>query len=666
MTRIAIKRALISVYDKTGLEELAAGLHRPASRSSPPASTAARIAAAGVPVTQVEKLTGFPECLDGRVKTLHPQGARRAAGRPAASPTTSQQLEELDIEPFDLVVVNLYPFQRDRRLRRGAGASASSRSTSAAPRWSAPRPRTTASVAVVVDPAAYADVLAAVAAAASTSVERQRLAAAAYAHTASYDAAVASWFASVYAADERRQRLPAYIGAAWDRAGGAALRREPAPARRALHLRRSGRPGRGRAAARQGDVLQQLRRRRRRTPRRVRLRRAVRGDHQARQPVRHRGRRRRRRGAPQGARLRPRVGVRRRHRRQPRRHRRTWRAQIADIFTEVLVAPGVRRRRAGAADGQEEPPAAGLPGGAGRRRGVPADRRRPARCRPPTGSTPRATTRPPGSSRPARRRTRRPSPTSPSPGARCRSVKSNAILLASDGATVGVGMGQVNRVDSARLAVAARRRARGRARSAPRTRSSRSPTAWRCSSTRACGPSWQPGGSVRDDRGRRGRREGRRHPLLHRRTALLPLIRRLGPLKGWPNDRTDTGRQGARRDDPHRAHGARRGAARARHHPGPRHRARRRRPGQPGLRRGQAPRLRAGRDREHPARPARDGDAGRGRGRRRRAQRRPGLHRLHRAAAAAARVWTSSACWSGSTRTRTPTGCTRSTWAGSC
>ena len=71
MTRAPIKRALISVYDKTGLEELASGLHAAGVEIISTGSTAARIGASGVPVTPVEELTGFPECLDGRVKTLH-------------------------------------------------------------------------------------------------------------------------------------------------------------------------------------------------------------------------------------------------------------------------------------------------------------------------------------------------------------------------------------------------------------------------------------------------------------------------------------------------------------------------------------------------------------------------------------------------------------------
>ena len=104
-----IKRALISVYDKTGLHELARGLHAAGVQIVSTGSTAGKIAEAGAEVTKVEELTGFPECLEGRVKTLHP---RVHAGILADSrkPEHFEQLSELEIEPFDLVVVNLYPF----------------------------------------------------------------------------------------------------------------------------------------------------------------------------------------------------------------------------------------------------------------------------------------------------------------------------------------------------------------------------------------------------------------------------------------------------------------------------------------------------------------------------------------------------------------------------
>ena len=104
-----VRRALLSVYDKTGLEDLARGLNDAGVAIVSTGSTASRIAAAGVPVTEVSEVTGFQECLDGRVKTLHP---RVHAGILADRrlPEHVRQLAEMDIEPFDLVVVNLYPF----------------------------------------------------------------------------------------------------------------------------------------------------------------------------------------------------------------------------------------------------------------------------------------------------------------------------------------------------------------------------------------------------------------------------------------------------------------------------------------------------------------------------------------------------------------------------
>src|SRR5687768_11236524 len=107
--RRSIKRALVSVYDKTGLIELATGLHAAGIELVSTGSTAGKIAAAGIPVTKVEELTGFPETLDGRVKTLHP---RVHAGILADSRKDEHvaQLVELGVEAFELVVVNLYPF----------------------------------------------------------------------------------------------------------------------------------------------------------------------------------------------------------------------------------------------------------------------------------------------------------------------------------------------------------------------------------------------------------------------------------------------------------------------------------------------------------------------------------------------------------------------------
>jgi phosphoribosylaminoimidazolecarboxamide formyltransferase/IMP cyclohydrolase len=113
-----IRRALISVYDKTGLVDLAAGLNAAGVDIVSTGSTAKTIAAKGIPVTPVEQLTGFPEVLDGRVKTLHP---RVHAGLLAdlRKPEHAAALDELDIAPFELVVVNLYPFSET--VDSGAG-----------------------------------------------------------------------------------------------------------------------------------------------------------------------------------------------------------------------------------------------------------------------------------------------------------------------------------------------------------------------------------------------------------------------------------------------------------------------------------------------------------------------------------------------------------------
>ncbi|GAA3137492.1 bifunctional phosphoribosylaminoimidazolecarboxamide formyltransferase/IMP cyclohydrolase [Streptosporangium carneum] len=211
MTRIAIRRALIAVYDKSGLEELARGLDAAGVEIVSTGGTATKIASFGVPVTRVESLTGFPECLDGRVKTLHPRvhaGLLADSGNPAHV----KQLEELEIEPFQLVVVNLYPFQET--VASGASDSECVEQIDiGGPAMIRAGAKNHGTAAVVVDPAAYGDVLAAVALGGFTLTERRRLAAAAYAHTAAYDTAVASWFADVYAAEEGA--WPAYMGAAW-------------------------------------------------------------------------------------------------------------------------------------------------------------------------------------------------------------------------------------------------------------------------------------------------------------------------------------------------------------------------------------------------------------------------------------------------------------------
>ena len=197
--RRPIRRALISVYDKTGLEELAAALAEHGVALVSTGSTASRIAAAGIDVTQVEELTGFPECLDGRVKTLHP---RVHAGILAdlRLDTHRAQLEQLEIEPFDLVVSNLYPFSET--VRSGATPDECvDQIDIGGPSMVRGAAKNHPSVAIVTSPDQYEQVLAALGAGGFTLAQRKKLAAQAFAHTAAYDVQVAQWCAQELAAD---------------------------------------------------------------------------------------------------------------------------------------------------------------------------------------------------------------------------------------------------------------------------------------------------------------------------------------------------------------------------------------------------------------------------------------------------------------------------------
>jgi phosphoribosylaminoimidazolecarboxamide formyltransferase / IMP cyclohydrolase len=218
VTGIPIKRALLSVYDKAGLVELAAALAGAGAELVSTGSTAAAIERAGIPVTKVEDLTGFPECLDGRVKTLHP---RVHAGLLAdtANPGHNAQLADLGIEPFQLLVSNLYPFEQT--VAAGAAPPEIIEQIDiGGPAMVRAAAKNHGSVAVVTSPDQYADVVRALADGGFTEPARRRLAAAAYAHTAAYDAAVASWFAASYAPDEVAAETgwPNLIAQVWTRA----------------------------------------------------------------------------------------------------------------------------------------------------------------------------------------------------------------------------------------------------------------------------------------------------------------------------------------------------------------------------------------------------------------------------------------------------------------
>jgi phosphoribosylaminoimidazolecarboxamide formyltransferase / IMP cyclohydrolase len=220
-----VRRALLSVYDKTGLVELATALHAAGVELVSTGSTAATVAGAGIPVTRVEDLTGFPECLEGRVKTLHP---RVHAGILADLRKADHlaQLEELEIEPFELVVVNLYPFAAT--VASGAGPDEVVEQIDiGGPSMVRAAAKNHPSVAVVVEPTAYDAVIDAVRSGGFTYAQRKALAAAAFVHTATYDVAVASWMGSVVApTDEvvgedgtpRSTGFPAWLGGTWERA----------------------------------------------------------------------------------------------------------------------------------------------------------------------------------------------------------------------------------------------------------------------------------------------------------------------------------------------------------------------------------------------------------------------------------------------------------------
>ncbi|WP_326688474.1 bifunctional phosphoribosylaminoimidazolecarboxamide formyltransferase/IMP cyclohydrolase [Streptomyces sp. NBC_01795] len=211
-----IRRALISVYDKSGLEELAQGLHAAGVQLVSTGSTAKKIAAAGVPVTPVEDVTGFPECLDGRVKTLHP---RVHAGILADQRLDAhrEQLAELGVEPFELVVVNLYPFEET--VASGASPDECVEQIDiGGPSMVRAAAKNHPSVAVVVNPGHYGEVLKAAEDGGFDLAARKRLAGEAFRHTAAYDVAVAGWFAGDYTEEGAgSSAFPGFLGVTYER-----------------------------------------------------------------------------------------------------------------------------------------------------------------------------------------------------------------------------------------------------------------------------------------------------------------------------------------------------------------------------------------------------------------------------------------------------------------
>ena len=243
-----VRRALLAVYDKTGVVELARGLAELGVSLVSSGGTAATLREAGLEVTPVEEVTGSPEMLDGRVKTLHPRihGGLLADKR---KPEHLAQLAEHGIEPFDLVVVNLYPFRET--VASGAGTDdVIEKIDIGGPAMVRAAAKNFESVGVVVDPSRYAEVLGEIREHGGLSrATRERLAAAAFAHTAAYDAAVAGWFA-----ERASTGLPGFVGLALEKVGDLRYGENPHQ-RGALYRETSGRGPLGGARVLQGKDM---------------------------------------------------------------------------------------------------------------------------------------------------------------------------------------------------------------------------------------------------------------------------------------------------------------------------------------------------------------------------------------------------------------------------
>ncbi|MCB5169991.1 bifunctional phosphoribosylaminoimidazolecarboxamide formyltransferase/IMP cyclohydrolase [Streptomyces bambusae] len=457
-TKRGIRRALVSVYDKTGLEELARGLHEAGVTLVSTGSTASKIAAAGVPVTKVEELTGFPECLDGRVKTLHP---RVHAGILAdlRLEDHQRQLAELGVEPFDLVVVNLYPF-RETVASGATPDECVEQIDIGGPSMVRAAAKNHPSVAVVTSPERYADVLAAVKDGGFDLTARKRLAAEAFQHTAAYDVAVASWFTNAYAPEEGAV-LPEFLAGAWERKAGLRYGENP---HQGAALYTDGQPG-GLANA------EQLHGKEMSFNNYVDTEAARRAAYDHDEPcvaiIKH--------ANPCGIAVGADVAEahRKAHACDPlsafggviavnRPVTVELAEQVAEIFTEVIAAPDYE-------DGAVEVLAKKKNIRVLKVAGTP---QQPGDLKPISGGVllqhsdvfqaagddPANWTLATGEALSAEELAEL-----SFAWRACRAVKSNAILLAKDGASVGVGMGQVNRVDSAKLAVerAGEERARG-------------------------------------------------------------------------------------------------------------------------------------------------------------------------------------------------------------
>ena len=451
--RKPIRRALISVYDKSGLIALAQGLHEAGVELVSTGSTAKTIADKGIPVTPVEFVTGFPEILDGRVKTLHPH-VHAGLLADTRNPEHLAALQKLKIEPFDLVVVNLYPFSET--VDSGADVDECVEQIDiGGPSMVRAAAKNHASVAVVVEPLGYDGVLAAVRGGGFTLEERKKLASLAFRHTAEYDIAVACWTESTLAPEsgDAPAFLPPWLGRNWRRTS--LLRYGENPHQQAaLYSDDAGWPGLAQAEQLHGKEMSYNNF----TDADAAWRAAF--DHRqiCVAIIKH--------ANPCGIAVSS-VSVADAHRKAHECDPLSafggviaanteitveMAEQVAEIFTEVIIAPAyeqgavevLARKKNVRVLVAGEPEVGGveirqISGGLlmQQRDGIDAAGDDPASWTLAAGPAADAATL----------------ADLAFAWRSCRAVKSNAIVIAADGATVGVGMGQVNRVDAARLAV---------------------------------------------------------------------------------------------------------------------------------------------------------------------------------------------------------------------
>src|SRR5262245_58653490 len=196
MAGLPIRRALLSVSDKSGLADFARGLCRFGVEILSTGGTARALTAAGVPITTVEGFTGFPEMLDGRVKTLHPRVHAGILYR-RGDAAHEQAMAAHGLQPIDLVAVNLYPFETTVARPGVSWEEAIEEIDIGGPAMIRSAAKNHAGVAVVCAPAQYAEVLAEMEASGGLLGDalRRRLAFEAFRRTAAYDAAIAGFFA---------------------------------------------------------------------------------------------------------------------------------------------------------------------------------------------------------------------------------------------------------------------------------------------------------------------------------------------------------------------------------------------------------------------------------------------------------------------------------------